>query len=122
MREPSYGRQCRARSGFTLIEVMISLAVIGGLLVTLLYTLNTHLSVAGRHVTITVATMLAKGKLAEMEKGPASLHGNFPEPHADYSFETTFKDSAFPGLAEISVTVKNGPEQVNLSGLILKPK
>jgi prepilin-type N-terminal cleavage/methylation domain-containing protein len=56
------------KTGFTLLEVMISLAIAAGLIIILLYTLNYHLGIAERQETITVATHLAKVKMFEMEK------------------------------------------------------
>ena len=56
--------------GFTLLEVLIALAIVGGLLVTLIYTLNYHLGLVERQETITVATLLAKNKMTDMEKNP----------------------------------------------------
>jgi general secretion pathway protein I len=108
-------------TGFTLLEVMISVAIIAGLLVTHIYTLNYHLGVADRQVVITVTTSLAKAKMYEVEQNPTVSKGVFPEPYSDYSYETSVKDSLlFPGMSEISVAVKNGKEDITLSELIRK--
>lgn len=106
--------------GFTLLEVMISLAIVGGLLVTLIYTLNYHLGIAERHGVVTAATSLAKEKMYDMEKSPSSNSGKFSEPYADFSFETSVKDSSFPGMSEIAVVVRSGKEEVRLSELVRK--
>ena len=111
-----------SKKGFTLLEVMLALAIVGGLLITLLYSLNYHLTIAERHETVTVATMLAKGKLIEMEKGPASASGDFTDPYTQYHYTTEAKDSVYPGITELSVTVINGKENVKFSELIEKPK
>jgi general secretion pathway protein I len=108
--------------GFTLLEVMLALAIVGGLLITLLYSLNYHLTIAERHETVTIATMLAKSKLIEIEKGPASASGDFPDPYTRYHYTTEVKDSVYPGIIEFSVTVVNGKENVKFSELIEKPK
>jgi general secretion pathway protein I len=110
------------RAGFTLLEVMISLAIVGGLLVTLLYTLNHHLGIAGRHGVITLSMGLAKDKLYEMEKNPQEGKGTFPEPYSAFSFETSVKDAYFNGFLELSVSVRNGNETVTLSELIRKSR
>lgn len=111
-----------ARAGFTLLEVMISLAVVGGLLVTLIYTLNYHLGIAERHRVVTTSASLAKEKMYEMEKKPLAGKGQFPEPYSGFSYETNIRDSSFPGMTEISVTVTNGKEEIALSELIRKVK
>lgn len=106
--------------GFTLLEVMISLAIVGGLLITLIYTLNYHLGIADRHSIITNATILARQKLYEMEKTPSETKGNFEVPYASFSYETLIKNSIFPGMTEISVTVRSGKEDIKLSELVRK--
>ncbi|MBM4140842.1 MAG: type II secretion system protein [Nitrospira sp.] len=109
-------------NGFTLLEIMISLAVIGGLLVTLLYTLNYHLSIAEKHEKVTVASLLAKAKMSEIEKNPAVTKGEFPEPYSGYRYVTGTKESPFPGFSVIYVVVSNGKEEVKLAELIQSPK
>src|SRR5208283_93317 len=107
--------------GFTLLEVMISLAIVGGLLISLIYTLNYHLGIAETHSIITISTSLAKVKLHELEITPAVGSGTFEEPFLDYSYETDVRNSSFLGMSQISVTVRNGREAVTLSELILNP-
>jgi general secretion pathway protein I len=106
------------KTGFTLLEVMISLSIAAGLIIILLYTLNYHLGIAERQETITVATHLAKVKMFEMEKNPLVSSGHFQEPYSDYSFQTEVRVSSFPGMAEIDVVVKNAAEEIKLSKLI----
>ena len=101
---------------------MISLAIVGGLLVTLLYTLNYHLGIAERHRIITISTNLAKEKMYTMERNPVAGKGQFPEPYSGFSYETNIRDSLFPGMSEIWVVVRNGKETIALSELIRKPR
>ncbi len=108
--------------GFTFIEVMISLAIVGGLLLTLIYTLNHHLGIAERHGVITISTLLAKEKLYEMENGLGASRGSFPEPYSNFSYETDVRDSSFPGMSEISVIVRNGREAIRVSELVRKTR
>lgn len=110
------------QQGFTLLEVMISLAIVGGLLITLIYTLNYHLGIADRHSVVTNATMLAREKLYEMEKAPSETRGNFESPYSSFSYETFIKNSIFPGMTEIAVTVRSGKEDVKLSELVRRAK
>jgi general secretion pathway protein I len=107
-------------SGFTLLEVLISLAVIGGLLVTLIYTLNYHLSLVARQETMTVATLLAKGKMAAIEKSPEGNQGFFDSPYEGYSYETFVKDSPYKGIAEVVVIVRSGNDEVTLNEFVFK--
>lgn len=108
--------------GFTLLEILIALAIVGGLLVTLIYTLNYHLSIVERHETITTATLLAKDKLIEMEKNPEDKKGTFDEPYKGYTYETFVKESPYPGISEIIVVVRSDSdkEEVKLNEFIFK--
>ena len=112
------------REGFTLLEVMIALAIVGGLLVTLIYTLNYNLDIASRHEIITTATMLAKDMIADVETGGKSIdiEGKFPEPYEDYHYKVDIKDSKYPGVSEIAVTVDRDKERVKLTKLVRKAK
>jgi len=58
----------KQNSGFTLIEVMISLAIVGGLLITLLYTLSYNLGINERQFAVTNITNLAKEKSRKWRK------------------------------------------------------
>ena len=109
---------CRAESGFTLLEIMISLAIIGGLLVTVIYTLNYHLSLAERQEFQTIATMLSKNKMAEAEKNPVASKGEFSEPYSGYRYVTLISESPYPGVSVITVAVSRGNEDVKLSEMI----
>jgi len=121
-------RQFVLQNGFTLLEVMISLAIVGSLLVTLLYTLNYNLGIAERHRVITLSAYLAKEKMYEMEKTPIEGKGQFPDPYSDFSYETHVTDALFPGvsgiavMSEITVKVKNAKEEFSLSELVRKTK
>ncbi|MBE0427181.1 MAG: prepilin-type N-terminal cleavage/methylation domain-containing protein [Nitrospirae bacterium] len=106
--------------GFTLLEVLIALAIVGGLLITLIYSLNYQLGLVERHETITIATLLAKHKLLDMEKNPENKKGAFEEPYENYIYETHAKDSPYPGITEIFVVVKSGMEEVKLNEFVFK--
>jgi general secretion pathway protein I len=104
--------------GFTLLEVMVALALVGGLLISLIYTLNYHLGIAERQETETVALMLCKNKLMELDKDKPDEKGAFPEPYSDYGYEVSIGDSSYPGIVEVSVTVTKGDEKVMLKELL----
>ena len=110
------------KRGFTLIEVMISLAIVGGLLITLIYTMSYNLGITDRQFTVTNITNLAKEKIEELEINPQESEGRFPEPDNALNYETKVKDSVFKGMAEITVIVGDGKESVTLSELIRKQK
>jgi len=108
------------KKGFTLLEVLIALAIVGGLLVTLIYTLNYHLGIVERHETLTIATLLAKNKIVELEKSPENKKGVFDAPYDSYTYETFVKDSPYVGISEIIVVVRAGKEEVKLNEFVFK--
>lgn len=108
------------KAGFTLLEVLISLAIISGLLVTLIYTVNYHLSLVDRQETVAVATLLAKKKMTDLESKKESGKGAFEEPYGSYTYETFVKDSPYSGISEIMVVVRAGGEEVRLNEFVFK--
>jgi general secretion pathway protein I len=115
-------RDRRSPAGFTLLEIMVAVAIIGGLLVSLLYSLNYHLGIADTHEFVTVASLLAKDKLSEVEKKLVPQKGDFPSPFSDYHFESSVRESPYTGIAEITVTVSRGKAYVKLSDLVEERK
>lgn len=110
----------RFNNGFTLLEVLVSISIVGALLVTVIYTLNYHLSLVNKNKSLTIATFLAKDKLREMEINQISSKGHFKDQYNDYIYETDVKDSQYPGIKEIIVTVRHGKEEVKLNEFIYK--
>jgi general secretion pathway protein I len=108
------------KDGFTLLEVLISLAIIGSLLVTLIYTLNYHLGIAEKHETVTIATLLAKSKMADLKTSPENSKGKFEAPYENYNYEFFVKDSPYPGISEIIVVVREGKEEVKMNEFVFK--
>jgi len=121
-REQKSAEKSLNRGGFTLLEVMVSLAIVAGLLVTLISSLNYHLGIAGRHEFVTVASMLAREKLRESAGRAAAGKGDFPEPHADYSFTTEARETEYPGIALLTVTVSRGDERVTFSEMVQRAR
>lgn len=109
-------------AGFTLLEIMVALAIIGGLLVTLICTLNYHLSLAERQEFYTIGSLLAREQIVEMERNPVKAKGQFPDPYSRYQYSTEVKESRFQGMSEISVIVNDGKESVKLMELIPKKR
>jgi hypothetical protein len=85
---------------------------------TLIYTLNYNLGITERQFAVTNMVNLAKGKLTEMEQEPRQTEGHFPVPYETFTYETVVRNSAFPDITEIAVTVGDGKAQVMLSELI----
>lgn len=108
----------KARQGFTLLEVMISLAISGGLLVVLLYSISFHLSMVATQEAQTVATMLCKQKLDDLKDKPTASEGSFPEPYSEYKYRTSVTPSSYDGLTVLGASVRNGATEITLREIV----
>jgi len=104
-------------AGFTLLEVMIALAVIGVALVALLGLAQRSISTNQRLQQITRATLLAQSKMAEIETGIESnssdAKGDFPEPDEEFHWRSTYGDTPVENVRQVEVTVAWGDEARN---------
>jgi general secretion pathway protein I len=102
-------------TGFTLLEVMIAMAIIAIALVAVFGSQSQSVSLANEAKYNTTAALLAQSKMAEIEtmnpKDLVSGSGDFGEDFPDYHWDLTVSDIAFPGAQEISDHLK----QINLS-------
>jgi general secretion pathway protein I len=83
-------------SGFTLLEVMVAMAIIAIALTAVLGSQSQSLSLAGEAKFSTTAAFLAQGKMAEIEAAkPADLtsgSGDFGEDFAGYRWNLSVND------------------------------
>jgi len=110
----------RTSKGFTLLEVMVALAIVGGLLVTLLYTVSLHLAVAERHEVVTKAVLLAREKLSQVKAGTREAEGRFAPPNEGYKWRVDVVENQYFGVTvfNLSVSVTRGHERVVLNELM----
>jgi general secretion pathway protein I len=113
-------RASRFQRGFTLLEVMIALAIVGIALVALLALCNRSVEVNGRLQKITQATLLAQEKMTEVEvirqQNPTQLtneEGVFDKPYDAFRWRTAFEDTPLPAVKQVTVTVLWGEENRN---------
>lgn len=98
-----------SENGFTLLEVLIALAILAVSLVSLYVAQGNSLLVSGTADRLTVATFLAEQQMtewqialeAEMAKGELSDEdkeetGQFEEPYSDYRWERRFRKIEIP--------------------------
>jgi prepilin-type N-terminal cleavage/methylation domain-containing protein len=106
--------------GFTLLEVVIALAIAGALFVSVLEAVNYQLSVVGRYQDTSVAMMLGQEKIMELSEKPETVSGTFPAPYDDYSFESKIGDGPLPILNVLTLNVTKGRETTTLKIFIKK--
>jgi len=108
--------RARARSrvrGFTLLEVMVALAVIATAFTALLGLHARNIRLAARDQAYTRALFLARELIANAELGPfpevGLANGDFetlhPGRYPDFRWERTVNDTALPRTREITVRV-----------------
>lgn len=99
--------------GFTLLEVMVSLAIIAGVLVTVLTTFVRHLEIAGRDREETVAVLLARAKLDEsLLRGDKAGTGSFAPARPGFRWSLAVEPSQWVGLETCTMSLSWGePEK-----------
>jgi general secretion pathway protein I len=106
---------------FTLLEIMVALAIIGIAMVALLSLGNRSIGVHDRLQHLTQATLLAQQKMSESELearrgGVAQLvdgEGVFTEPFADYRWRIEIISTPLPAVQQVTITVLWGDEDRN---------
>ena len=106
---------------FTLLEIMVALAIVGIAMVALLSLGNRSIGVHDRLQHLTQATLLAQQKMAESElkanrDGVAQLtdsSGGFAEPFTDYHWRIAINSTPLPAVQMVTVTVLWGDEERN---------
>ncbi|MFO7765859.1 MAG: prepilin-type N-terminal cleavage/methylation domain-containing protein [Pelovirga sp.] len=106
--------------GFSLLEVMIALAIVAIALITLLGLSNRTVLVQDRIQNLTRATLLAQQLMSEQETQVADAvavgetrEGTFDDPFSDFSWRIYFEDTMIPQVQQLHVQVSWGRAQHN---------
>ncbi|WP_020675245.1 type IV pilus modification PilV family protein [Geopsychrobacter electrodiphilus] len=103
--------------GFTLLEVMIALAIVGIALVVMLGLAQRSVLVNSRLQQMTRATLLAKQKMAEIEHGlnlgSDQTKGIFAEPNQGFSWRRINTPTPIIGIVQVDLSVLWGKEEEN---------
>ena len=113
----------RTEEGFTILEVMICLAILSGVVVTMLGSLNYHLGLVSYNRDLVTAALLAreKGEEAALFGVPNLRKGNFTEPMERFSWEIAAEETEFEGLKRLDVRVGWGADRrVSFISYLLK--
>jgi general secretion pathway protein I len=109
--------------GFTLLEVMISLAIMAGVLLTVITTMNSHLNLVSREREETIAVLLARAKLDEPGfRDLREKKGTFAPVRPDISWERESYPTDLPMVSRLVLTVKwgTGKEPLTLVQYVTK--
>ncbi|MFQ5427884.1 MAG: prepilin-type N-terminal cleavage/methylation domain-containing protein [Thermodesulfobacteriota bacterium] len=103
-------RGVSGEAGFTLLEIMVALAILGGVIVTVLASVSYHLSVMDSNLDKTLASMLAIEKLEQIRLlGEGNeKEGLFGPEYEGFSWNFTSEKSGYSGIENESLTVSRG--------------
>ncbi|MBN2688036.1 MAG: type II secretion system minor pseudopilin GspI [Deltaproteobacteria bacterium] len=101
----------RKADGFTLLEVMVAMAILAITLVAVFQSQSQSISMASESRFITTASLLAQSKMTEMEvAAPGDLNsgsGDFGDDYPGYSWRTSIDSTQLEAIKKIEVTVSN---------------
>lgn len=106
--------------GFTLLEVMVALAILAGVVLTVISSVNHHLALASRDCEETTAVLLARAKLEELtyredELKDKPMEGTFAPERPDYSWKAEIGEMPVAFFKTLTVTVAWGEGRRTLS-------
>ncbi|OQY17501.1 MAG: hypothetical protein B6I36_08900 [Desulfobacteraceae bacterium 4572_35.1] len=108
------------KHGFSLLEVMIALAIIGTALTACLTLVNRCVHSHEQVQRITIATMLAQHKMSELEV--AARHneldsiekqGIWEKPYGQYRWQVVYTDTPINGVQQVNVSIIWGDRKNN---------
>jgi len=118
VKKPAAGGQ-RSGSGFTLLEVLIAMAIMAIVLVSVYRLHSQTLSMATANRFYTQAPMLAQSKMAQLEAASAEMvsgdSGDFGEKFPGYSWSVTTEDVSTEALGEVAGDLKRIDVTVTLN-------
>jgi len=106
--------------GFTLLEVMVALAIMSGVILTVLSSVNYNLSLITRDTDETIALLLARSKIDDLEllgakDSKQETEGTFAPDWPNYSWKAEVSSLPVSVFKRLKVTVTWGTERRTLS-------
>lgn len=110
----------RCNKGFSLLEVMIALAIVAIALVSLLGLSNRSILVQDKIQKVTRATLLAQQLMSEQELNVGKSRVNwepqeddFSEPFEGFRWQVSYQDTLISQVKQVTVTVLWGAAEKN---------
>lgn len=105
-------------AGFTLLEVMIALAIIGMTVTVILHTVNYHSDIMYENILSTTMLQIVKEKIVELEISHTASKGTITATGITYEKMVTQTDH--PGIIELRATVTGHGKKLTLTELVRK--
>jgi general secretion pathway protein I len=115
--------------GFTLLEVMVALAIIAFAVITYVHSQNSSVVMLNEASNVTVATLLAQGRIVALEgsdiSGPTEREGTFDDPeYTSFRWKERVVSTPLPNVLEAHVEVSwddgRGRHSVDLLSLVVR--
>ena len=110
--------------GFTLLEVMVALAIMASVILTVLGAVNFQLGIIANERDNTAFTLLARAKMAELEQGGIvqKSDGTLAPAHPELTWQAELFPTEIPALQKLVVRVRRDADkrEVALERYILK--
>jgi general secretion pathway protein I len=100
----------KSAAGFTLLEVMVALAIMAGVILTVLSSVNYHIGIIAGERDNTTLTLLARTRMTELEQTPAKGEGTFAPSHPELNWKADLVPADLPGLQKLIVKVRRGTD------------
>jgi general secretion pathway protein I len=105
--------------GFTLLEVMIALAIAAGVLLTVISSVNYHLSIIGQDQEETRAALLGRARLEDPDFAQQKEEkGNFAPDHPEIKWQMERLPADIPLLERKRLTITWGADDRNKVTLV----
>jgi len=102
--------------GFSLLEVLIALAIMSGVVMTVIVSFNYHLGIVARDKGETEAVLLGRAKIDDPGfKLLPQGKGNFAPARADIAWEKKVSETEFPGIKRMTLTISWDSSKRNIS-------
>ena len=116
------------RSGFTLLEVVLALAIMAGVVLTVLGAVNYHLGVIAAERDYSELTILARYRISELEEArkqgalPEKSEGTLAPQHAELTWHAELLPTQLPALQKLVLRVQRTSDkrEVTLVRYVLK--
>ena len=111
--------------GFTLLEVMVALAIMAGVVLTVLGSVNYHLGLLTSERDTTALTLLARTRLVELEQQvglPQRSEGTFTPLHPEVIWRAELSATQYPSLQKLVVKVQRSGDKREVALVRYVPK